>query len=72
MSHGRLALCSATKVLLAFISRAASSTDTTSRKSATEEKMIWKVTLSSALIFSAKDICTINVTFFILFSFETV
>ena len=54
MSHGRLALCSATKILLAFISRASSSTDTTSRKSAIEEKMIWKVTLSSALIFFLK------------------
>ena len=51
MSHGRLSLCSTTKILLALISRAASSTDTTSRKSAIEEKMIWKVTLSSALIF---------------------
>ena len=40
-------------VVLAFISRAAGSTDT----------MFWKVTLSSALIFSAKDICTINFTF---------
>ena len=43
-------------ILLAFISRAAGSTDTTSRKSATEEKMFWRVTLSSALkCFSTKD-----------------
>ena len=54
MSHGRLAFCSATKILPAFISRAAGSTDTTSRKSAIEEKMFWKVTLSSALIFFCK------------------
>ena len=54
MSHGRLAFCSATKILLAFISRAAGSTDTTSRKSAIEEKMIWKITLCSALIFFCK------------------
>ena len=54
MSHGRLALCSATKILLAFSSRAAGSTDTTSRESAIEEKMIWKVTLSYALIFFCK------------------
>ena len=52
MSHGRLALCSATKILLAFISRAAGSTDTTSRKSAIEEKMIWKVALSSDFCFN--------------------
>ena len=65
ISYGRLAFCSATKILLAFISRAAGSTDTTSPKSAIEEKMFWKVILSSALIFffSAKDICTINVTY---------
>ena len=49
ISYGRLDYCSATKILLAFISRAAGSTDTTSRKSAIEEKMFWKVTLSSAL-----------------------
>ena len=30
------------------------STDTTARKSAIEEKMFWKVTLPSTLIFSAK------------------
>ena len=51
ISYGRLAFCSATKILLAFISRAAGSTDTTSPKSAIEEKMFWKVILSSALIF---------------------
>ena len=56
MSHGRLAFCSATKILLAFISWAAGSTDTTSRKSAIEEKMIWKVTLCSALIFFLQKI----------------
>ena len=38
------------------------STDTTSRKSAIEEKMFWKVTLPSALIFCAKDVRTINFT----------
>ena len=54
ISHGRLAFCSATKILIAFISRAAGSTDTTSRKSAIEEEMFWKVTLSSALIFFCK------------------
>ena len=36
------------------------STDTTSRKSVIEEKMFWKVTLASTLIFSAKDVCTIK------------
>ena len=38
------------KILLAFISRAAGSmaTDTTSRKSAIEEKMFWKVTISKS------------------------
>ena len=73
ISHGRLAFCTATKILLAFISQAAGSTDTTSRKTAIEENMFRKVILSSALIFSAKDICTINVTFFFLplFAFET-
>ena len=44
--HGRLAICTATKILLAFIGRAAGSTDTTSRKSAIEEKMFWKVSIS--------------------------
>ena len=39
---------------MAFIGRAAGSTNTTSRESAIEEKMIWKVTLSSALIFFCK------------------
>ena len=36
----------------------------TSRKSAIEEKMSWnwKVTLPSALIFAAKNVCTINFT----------
>ena len=39
------------------------STDTTSRKSAIEEKMFSrKVTLPSTLIFSAKDVWTINLT----------
>ena len=38
------------------------STDTTARKSSIEEKMFWKVTLPSTFIFSAKDVCTINVT----------
>ena len=38
------------------------STDTTARKSAIEEKMFRKVTLPSALIFCAKDVCTINFT----------
>ena len=38
------------------------STDTTARKSAIGEKMFWKVTLPSALIFCAKDVRTINVT----------
>ena len=68
MSHGRLAFCSATKIpLLAFISWAAGSTDTTSRKPAIEEKVIWKVTLCSALIFSAKDICKMNATSLVYF-----
>ena len=45
----------ATKTLLiAFISQAAGSTNTTSRKSAIEEKMFQKVILSSALIFFCK------------------
>jgi len=39
----------------------------TSRKSSIEEKLFWKVALSPALIFSTKDICTINVTFFYLY-----
>ena len=38
------------------------STDTTARKSAIEEMTFWKVTLPSTLIFSAKDVCTINFT----------
>ena len=48
ISHGRLAFCTATKILLALISRAAGgkATDTTSRKSAIEEKMFWRVTIS--------------------------
>ena len=79
MSHCRLALCSATKIPLALISRAAGSIDTTSRKSSIyEEEMIWKVTLSSALFFFLQKICarltSLSVFFFfvILFSFETV
>ena len=73
ISHGRLALCSATKILLAFISRAAGSTDITSRKSAIEEKMFWKVTLSSALIFFCKRYLHVKRHFLkILFAFETV
>ena len=43
-------------MLLAFISRAAGSTDTTSRKSAIEEKIFRKVTLSSALKFFLQKI----------------
>ena len=54
ISYGRLAFCTATKILLTFISRAAGSTDTTSRKSDVEEKMFRKVILSSALIFFCK------------------
>ena len=50
----RLAFFSATKILLGFSSRAAGSTDTTSRKSAIKEKMFWKVTLSSVLVFFCK------------------
>ena len=51
-------------------------TDTTSRKSAIEEKMFWKVTLLSTLTFSAKDVCAINLTvsfylYLYLKSFET-
>ena len=68
MSHGRLAFCSATKTLLAFISPAAGSTDTTSRKSAIKEKMIWKVTLCSALIFFCKRYLQDERHFFSLFS----
>ena len=53
----------ATKNLLAFIVGLHGSTDTTSRKSAFEEKMFSrKVTLPSTLIFSAKDVWTINLT----------
>ena len=53
-----------TRILLAFITRAAWQHCMTSRKSAIEEKMFWnwKVTLSSALIFAAKNVCTINFT----------
>ena len=66
----------ATRILLAFITRAAQQHCMTSRKSAIEEKMFWnwKVTLPSALIFAAKNVCTINFTtgFFLrLFVFET-
>ena len=39
------------------------STDITARKSAIEEEMFWKVTLPSTLIFSAKDVRTINFKF---------
>ena len=46
ISYGGLAFCTATKILLAFISLATGSTDTTSRKSAIEENMFWKVTIS--------------------------
>ena len=56
ITDGRLPFCRATKILLAFISRAAGSTDTTSRKSAIEENMFWKVTLSSALNFFLQKI----------------
>ena len=54
----------ATKILLAFqLVGLHGSTDTTLRKSAIEEKMFWKVIkLPSALIFSARDVCTINLT----------
>ena len=38
------------------------STDTTARKSVIEEMMFWKVTHPSTLIFSVKDLCTINFT----------
>ena len=43
-------------------------TDTTSRKSAIEEKTFWKVTLPSAL--NLKDVCTINFTGFLPLSVE--
>ena len=49
ISQDRLAFCTATKILLAFISRASGSTDATSRKSTTEEEMFWKVMLPSLL-----------------------
>ena len=54
----------ATKILHAFqLVGLHGSTDTTLRKSAIEENMFWKVIkLPSALIFSAKDVCTINLT----------
>ena len=39
------------------------STDITARKSAIEEKMFWKVTFPSTLIFSAKDVRTSNFKF---------
>ena len=77
MSHGRLALCSATKIPLALISRAAGSIDTTSRKSSIyEEEMIWKVTLSSALFFFfLQKICarltSLSVFFFLLSYFHS-
>ena len=54
ISHCRLAFCTATKIVLAFVSRAAGSTATTWRKSAIEETMFRKVLLSSALIFFCK------------------
>ena len=55
-------ISTAPKILLAFISRAAWQHDTTWRKSSIEEQMFWKVTIPYTLIFSAKDVCTINVT----------
>ena len=39
------------------------STDTTARKSAIEEKMFWKVTLPSTLIFSAKMFARLTLQF---------
>ena len=42
MSHGRLAFCSATKILLAFISRAAGSTDTNITKVGHLRKDNWQ------------------------------
>ena len=74
ISHGRLAFCTATKILylLAFISWAASSTDNVSRKSAIEEKMFWKVMLSSGLIFFQQKIFARLTSLFLpLFAFET-
>ena len=74
ISHGRLAFCTATKILylLAFISWAASSIDNVSRKSAIEEKMFWKVMLSSALIFFQQKIFARLTSLFLpLFAFET-
>ena len=64
ISYGRLAFCSATKILLAFISLAAGGTDTTPRKSAIEEKMFW------GSRYHGQNICTINVTF-LTYSNET-
>ena len=64
ISYGRLAFCSATNILLAFISLAAGGTDTTPRKSAIEEKMFW------GSRYQGQNICTINVTF-LTYSNET-
>ena len=49
--------------------RAAGSTDTTSRKSANEEKMFWKVTLSSALIFFCKTMIFAKLTLLFFLSY---
>ena len=72
ISHGRLAFCTATKILFALISRTAGSTDTTSRKPDDEEKMFWKVTLPSALIFFLQKIfARLTSLFLTLFAFVT-
>ena len=53
----------ATKILLAFISRTAWQHRYCTRKSAIEEKMFWKVTLPSTLIFSAKMFARLTLQF---------
>ena len=73
MSDGRLALCSGSKILLAFISRAAGSIGVILHHEIRPLKKRWFGRSHSLLlyIFSAKDICTISVTFFcfVLFCF---
>ena len=72
ISHGRLAFCTATKILLALIRRTSGSTDTRSRKPDDEEKMFWKVTLPSALIFFLQKIfARLTSHFLTLFAFVT-
>ena len=71
-SHSRLSFFAQLQrfYLLPLLVGLHGNTETISQKSANKENTFCKVTLPSAIIFSAKDACTINFTSFFYFYFQ--